>query len=102
MIHKTKVFLLFLLLFTYLKSEQIWLVKFSSKHNYLSNIEKSFPLIDLLQYDYYQALYIFLVPKDYLTNFIDFIHRSNGTYRIIVDNIKDTFQIRLKTNNTIK
>ncbi|CAM2703543.1 unnamed protein product [Rotaria socialis] len=84
-----KLLLVFVLFLNYLQAEQVWLVKFPYKHNYLSRIEKIFPLIDLIEYDYYQSSYIFLIPRNYASNFTHFIHQSKGSYRIIVDNTKD-------------
>jgi len=78
--------LLFVFLLNSLQGEQIWFVKFSYKYNYLSHIEKRFPLIDLLQHDHSQLSSIFLIPNNYLSNFARFIHQSNGFYRIIIDN----------------
>jgi len=91
--------LIFLFLLNSLQAEQIWFVKFSYKFNSLSKIENIFPLIDLLQSDHSQSSYIFLIPNNYLSNFDRFIHQSNGSYRIIVDDTTNTWknsQIRLK------
>ncbi|CAF3386212.1 unnamed protein product [Rotaria sp. Silwood1] len=99
MVHKMKLLFLFVFLFNYLQAEHIWFVKFSHKYDYLSHIEKNFPLIDLLQHDYDQSSYIFLVPKNYLSNFARFIQQFNGFYRVIFDNAKDAWKksrLRLK------
>ncbi|CAF0730324.1 unnamed protein product [Rotaria sordida] len=99
MVHNIQLFLFFVVFLNYLQAEEIWFVKFSYKHNYLSRIEKTFPLIDLLQYDYDQSSCIFLVPQNYLLNFARFIQQHNGFYRIMLDNTKDTlkkFQLRSK------
>jgi hypothetical protein len=92
MIHKTKAFILFLFFLNSFQAEQIWFVKFPYKHNYLLHIEKSFPLIDLLQSDYNQSSYIFLIPNNYLSNFTYFIYQSNGFYRIISDNAQNIWE----------
>jgi hypothetical protein len=86
MISKMRMFILFLFFLNCFQAEQIWLVKFLYKDNYLISIEKTFPSIDLLQYDRQQSAYIFLIPNNYLTNFARFIHQSDGFYRIISDN----------------
>jgi len=91
--------LIFLFLLNSLQAEQIWFVKFSYKFNYLSQIENLFPLIDLIQSDHFQSSYIFLIPNNYLSNFTRFIHQSNGSYRIIIDdtiNALKNSQIRSK------
>ncbi|CAF0963488.1 unnamed protein product [Adineta steineri] len=72
--------------------EHVWLVKFPHKDNYLLHIQKSFPLIDLLQHDYDQSSYVFLIPNNYLSDFTHFIHRLHGSYRIITNNPEKTWK----------
>jgi hypothetical protein len=67
-------------------------VQFPYENNYLSQIEKSFPLIDLLQYDYQQSSYIFLIPNKYLSKFDRFIYQSDGLYRVISVNTTDAWK----------
>lgn len=84
-----KLFLVFVLFLNHIQAEQVWLVNFPYKQDYLSYIEKRFPLIDLIEYDYYQSSYIFLIPKISQSSFLRFIHKSKGSYRVLFENTKD-------------
>ncbi|CAF1592224.1 unnamed protein product [Adineta ricciae] len=88
MIH-TVVLFLFL---NILQAEHVWFVKFPSKDNYLSHIEKSFPLIDLIQHDYNDSSYVFLLPSTYRTKFRRLIDQANGSYRILSNNARNTWK----------
>ncbi|UJR35653.1 hypothetical protein I4U23_028403 [Adineta vaga] len=83
----------FLFFFNFLQAEHVWFVKFPSKDNHLLHIEKTFPLIDLLEHDHNQTSYIFLLPNDYRTEFIRFIHHANGFYQILSDNSRNTWKV---------
>jgi hypothetical protein len=97
MIHETKMFILvFLFFLNVLHGQQIWLVKFPHKDNYVSKIEKLYPFIDLLQNDNSQSSFIYLIPNNYLSNFARFIHQSNGYYQILSDNTWKKSRIRSK------
>ena len=85
-------FLVYLFFFDVFQAEQIWLVKFPSREYSFSQIEKHFPLIDLIENHSSQSSFVLRIPKSSLSNFARFIHQSDGFYRILSDDPTHTWR----------
>ena len=100
MIHPANTIVFLLFLFSSLQADQLWSVRFLETGNYLEQITRRFPYVDLIQSDSNLRLtYIFRVPDGDVLEFARFIHQSSGKHRIMFDdttNINDESRTRRK------